>query len=95
MGWTAGRAPKLKGSVFSSTCATYGVPQTLPITENEPRDPINPYGRTKLAIEWALEDCAAAWGLGATALRYFNAAGAAADGDPVKPPLLNPVDRDA
>ncbi len=66
--------------VFSSTCATYGVPPTVPITEEMPQAPINPYGRTKLAIEWMLRDCATAWGLGSTALRYFNAAGAAADG---------------
>ena len=65
--------------VFSSTCATYGVPPSVPITEAMPQMPINPYGRTKLAIEWMLRDCASAWGLGATALRYFNAAGAAAD----------------
>jgi len=66
--------------VFSSTCATYGVPSVLPIREDAVQNPINPYGRTKLAIEWALRDCASAWGLGATALRYFNAAGAASDG---------------
>ena len=66
--------------VFSSTCAVYGVPPSVPITEDMPKDPINPYGLTKLAIEWALADSSAGWGLGATALRYFNAAGAAADG---------------
>jgi UDP-glucose-4-epimerase GalE len=70
----------VKRIVFSSTCATYGIPQAVPITEDMPQTPINPYGRTKLAIEWMLRDSAAAWGLGATALRYFNAAGAAADG---------------
>ena len=66
--------------VFSSSCATYGMPPAVPITEEMPQTPINPYGRTKLAIEWLLRDSAAAWGLGATALRYFNAAGAAPDG---------------
>ena len=66
--------------VFSSSCATYGVPPAVPITEDMPRVPISPYGRTKLAIEWLLEDCSSAWGLGATALRYFNASGAASDG---------------
>ena len=66
--------------VFSSTCATYGEPANLPITEDMPQSPINPYGHTKLAMEWALRDSATAWGLGACALRYFNAAGAAADG---------------
>lgn len=66
--------------VFSSSCAVYGEPQRTPITEDMPRVPINPYGRTKLAMEWALEDSAAAWGLGSMLLRYFNASGAAADG---------------
>lgn len=65
--------------IFSSSCAVYGVPTRVPITEENPKSPINPYGRTKLAIEWLLEDAAVAWGLGATALRYFNAAGASAD----------------
>ncbi len=65
--------------VFSSTCAIYGVPPAAPITEDMPQCPISPYGRTKLAIEWLLQDSASAWDLGATALRYFNAAGAAAD----------------
>lgn len=70
----------VKRLVFSSTCATYGEPDCVPITEDMPQDPINPYGRTKLAIEWMLRDCATAWGLGATALRYFNASGASSDG---------------
>lgn len=66
--------------VFSSTCATYGVPLTVPITENEPQKPINPYGNGKLAVEFALADYSAAYGWGFAALRYFNAAGAAPDG---------------
>jgi UDP-glucose-4-epimerase GalE len=66
--------------VFSSTCAVYGVPEKLPLTEAMPRNPISPYGASKLAVEHMLEHCAAAWGLGAVALRYFNASGAAADG---------------
>jgi UDP-glucose-4-epimerase GalE len=66
--------------VFSSTCATYGIPTTVPITEEEKQVPINPYGNTKLAIERALADYATAYGIGACSLRYFNAAGAAADG---------------
>lgn len=70
----------IKRLVFSSTCAVYGIPEELPITEDLPKAPINPYGETKLAMEWALADCAAAWGLGSTALRYFNASGAASDG---------------
>ncbi len=73
------RVHEVKTFVFSSSCAVYGVPSSVPITENAARVPISPYGRTKLAIEWVLEDCVAAWGLGATALRYFNAAGASAD----------------
>jgi UDP-glucose-4-epimerase GalE len=66
--------------VFSSTCATYGVPETVPMAEDTPQRPINPYGQSKLAVERALADYAAAYGLGYAALRYFNAAGAAADG---------------
>lgn len=62
--------------VFSSSCATYGVPQHLPIAETTPQAPINPYGRTKLICEWMLEDAAKATGLRYAALRYFNAAGA-------------------
>ncbi|MGD2109079.1 MAG: UDP-glucose 4-epimerase GalE [Phycisphaerae bacterium] len=74
------RAAEVRKLVFSSTCAIYGVPRAVPITEDMPHDPINPYGRTKLAIEWALQDSMKGWGLGATALRYFNAAGASPDG---------------
>jgi len=74
------RSAGVRRLVFSSTCATYGVPETVPIREDHPQLPISPYGHTKLAMEWALADCAAAWGLGACALRYFNACGAAADG---------------
>lgn len=71
---------QVRRMVFSSTCATYGVPERIPITEDAPQRPINPYGASKLAVEWALRDCGTAWGLGACALRYFNACGAAADG---------------
>jgi UDP-glucose-4-epimerase GalE len=66
--------------VFSSTCATYGLPGQVPITEEELQNPINPYGNTKLAVELALKDYAAAYGWGVAILRYFNAAGASADG---------------
>jgi UDP-glucose-4-epimerase GalE len=66
--------------VFSSTCATYGVPQQVPITEEESQRPINPYGTTKLAVERALSDYAAAYQWGYAALRYFNASGATPDG---------------
>jgi UDP-glucose-4-epimerase GalE len=66
--------------VFSSTCATYGVPEKVPITEAEGQRPVNPYGNTKLAFEHALSDYAAAYPFGFCALRYFNASGAAEDG---------------
>jgi len=66
--------------VFSSTCATYGVPDKLPITEDNPQNPINPYGRSKLMVEWILGDCGHAWGLRSACLRYFNASGSSADG---------------
>jgi UDP-glucose-4-epimerase GalE len=61
--------------VFSSTCATYGEPDCVPIAETHPQRPINPYGRTKLTIEQALVDYAPAYGLHSVSLRYFNAAG--------------------
>ncbi|MBW0157318.1 UDP-glucose 4-epimerase GalE [Sedimentimonas flavescens] len=67
--------------VFSSSCATYGTPDTLPIREDAPQRPINPYGRTKLICEWLLRDAAAAHGLRFAALRYFNAAGADPEGE--------------
>jgi UDP-glucose 4-epimerase len=66
--------------VFSGTCAVYGVPERLPVTEDSPKRPISPYGTSKLTVEWLLRDSAEAWGLGSVTLRYFNAAGAAADG---------------
>lgn len=66
--------------VFSSTCATYGVPARLPLTEEMPQVPINPYGQSKLEVEKVLRDCAHAYGMSFAAFRYFNAAGAAADG---------------
>jgi UDP-glucose 4-epimerase len=66
--------------VFSSTTATYGTPTTIPIAETTPQQPINPYGFSKLVVERMLDDYAAAFGIGFAALRYFNAAGAAADG---------------
>ena len=66
--------------VFSSTCATYGVPDRLPITENLPQAPINPYGQTKLDLENVLKAMAVAHGWSFAAFRYFNAAGAAEDG---------------
>lgn len=62
--------------VFSSTCATYGHPQTASINEDHPQTPVNPYGRSKLMVEQILADYATAYGLQYAALRYFNAAGA-------------------
>lgn len=67
--------------VFSSTCATYGPPQSVPMTEEHPQVPINPYGRTKLMAEQLLRDFARAYGLPSVIFRYFNAAGADPDGD--------------
>lgn len=66
--------------VFSSTCATYGIPVQVPISESTPRNPVNPYGFTKMVIERILEDYGRAYGLRFVALRYFNAAGADPDG---------------
>jgi UDP-glucose 4-epimerase len=70
----------VKKFVFSSTCATYGIPDRLPITEDLPQAPINPYGQTKLDVENALKALAHAHGLSSASFRYFNAAGAALDG---------------
>ncbi len=67
--------------VFSSTTATYGEPDVIPIAETTRQDPINPYGFTKLVIERAMADYAHAYGLGYAALRYFNAAGADPSGE--------------
>jgi UDP-glucose 4-epimerase len=66
--------------VFSSTCATFGVPEKLPITETAPQAPINPYGQTKLDVENALKAIAHVGQISFAAFRYFNAAGAAEDG---------------
>lgn len=74
------RATDVKRFVFSSTTATYGQPEIVPIAETTPQNPINPYGFTKLVIEKALADYAAAYGFAYAALRYFNAAGARPDG---------------
>jgi len=62
--------------VFSSTCAVYGIPTAVPIVEQNPREPVNPYGVTKMLFERALEAYAEAYGLRYACLRYFNAAGA-------------------
>lgn len=70
------RAYGIKNVVFSSTCATYGIPSAIPITEEHSQNPINPYGKTKLVIEQLLDDFGAAYGIRSVCLRYFNAAGA-------------------
>ena len=70
----------IKKFVFSSTCATYGVPESVPITEDQPQNPINPYGATKLMVERILQDFARAYDFRSVCLRYFNAAGADPEG---------------
>ncbi len=67
--------------VFSSTCAVYGIPEKIPIDEQTPRDPVNPYGSSKLFFENALEAYSRAYGLRSVSLRYFNAAGADESGE--------------
>jgi UDP-glucose 4-epimerase len=73
-------AAGVKKFIFSSTCATYGIPREMPIVESSPQVPINPYGQTKLDVENVLKSLAHAHGLSFATFRYFNAAGAAEDG---------------
>ncbi len=75
------RAHGCRDIVFSSTCATYGEPREVPIPADHPQEPINPYGRTKLHMEHMMDDYSRAYGMRFAALRYFNAAGAAQEGD--------------
>ena len=75
------RAHDIGQIVFSSSCATYGIPETIPITEDAPQRPINPYGASKLMVEQILSDYGVAYGLKSIALRYFNAAGGDPDGE--------------
>ena len=75
------RAHAIGTIVFSSSCATYGIPKSLPISESQPQQPINPYGMTKLIGEKMLIDYAHAYGLRSIGLRYFNAAGSDPDGE--------------
>jgi UDP-arabinose 4-epimerase len=75
------RQAEVETIVFSSTCAVYGVPDTVPIAETTAKAPLNPYGDTKLAIERVMHWYAGAYGLRYAALRYFNAAGADPDGE--------------
>ncbi len=70
----------IKKFIFSSTCATYGMPERVPITEDTPRQPVNPYGATKMAFEYALDAYSRAYGLRYVTFRYFNAAGADPNG---------------
>ena len=71
----------VKNFIFSSSCATYGEPKEIPITEDHPQHPISPYGRTKFMIEAMLKDFSLAYGMRFISLRYFNAAGADLNGD--------------
>ncbi|MBW4652324.1 MAG: UDP-glucose 4-epimerase GalE [Kaiparowitsia implicata GSE-PSE-MK54-09C] len=73
-------AANVKNFVFSSTCATYGVPTTVPIPEDHPQSPINPYGMTKLMVEHILQDFQVAYDFKSVIFRYFNAAGADPEG---------------
>jgi UDP-arabinose 4-epimerase len=74
------RIAGIRHIVFSSTCATYGTPDVLPITEDTPQRPVNPYGETKLMVERALHWYGKAHDITSVALRYFNAAGADPEG---------------
>jgi UDP-arabinose 4-epimerase len=77
----AARDQGIRHFVFSSTAAVYGIPEAVPIPENEPKRPINPYGESKWMVECMLRDFGAAHGLRSMSLRYFNAAGADLDGE--------------
>ncbi|PST18242.1 UDP-glucose 4-epimerase GalE [Rhizobium sp. JAB6] len=77
---SAAQAAGVKAFVFSSTCATYGLPQSVPLDESHQQVPINPYGRTKYIVEQALADYGQYKGLRSVILRYFNAAGADFEG---------------
>lgn len=69
-----------KRFIFSSTCATYGNPQNIPMDETHPQQPVNPYGTSKFMLEQVLKDCDHAWGLKSVFLRYFNASGCDLEG---------------
>ena len=77
--WSWPREYGVNAFVFSSTCATYGEPQRLPMDESHPQAPVSPYGWTKLMIERASRDISASYGMKYAHLRYFNAAGACPD----------------
>lgn len=75
------RKYQIKNFIFSSTCAVYGEPQVLPLKEDHPLNPINPYGRSKLMVETILKDYSDAYDFNYASLRYFNAAGADPEGE--------------
>jgi len=75
------RAARVGNFVFSSSCATYGIPQIVPIDEDHPQKPVNPYGSSKLMVEQVLRDFELAYGTRSVSLRYFNAAGADPEGE--------------
>jgi UDP-glucose-4-epimerase GalE len=72
---------RCKRFIFSSTCATYGNPQAMPMDESHPQSPVNPYGASKWMLERVLKDCEVAWGLKSVFLRYFNASGCDSSGE--------------
>jgi len=71
----------VKYFIFSSTCSTYGNPLQIPMTEDHPQQPINPYGKSKLMVEQILKDYDKTYGIRHACLRYFNAAGADPEGE--------------
>ncbi|TIX00022.1 MAG: UDP-glucose 4-epimerase GalE [Mesorhizobium sp.] len=77
----AARANSIENIIFSSSCATYGVPEALPVRETSAQNPISPYGRSKLMGEQIISDYASAYGMKFAILRYFNACGADPDGE--------------
>ena len=82
---------KIQKFIFSSTCAVYGIPDKVPITEDTIRNPVNPYGATKLAFEYALEAYARAYKFRYVSFRYFNAAGADEEGLSANSMILKPI----
>jgi UDP-arabinose 4-epimerase len=77
----ATRSAGIENFVFSSSCSTYGIPNTIPIPEDHKQEPVNPYGAGKLMVETMLRDFDTAYGIRSVSLRYFNAAGADPDGE--------------
>src|SRR4051812_12167249 len=75
------RRSGIRNLIFSSSCTVYGTPESLPISEMQRLDPVNPYGMTKYAAERMIQDFACAYGIRAVSLRYFNAAGCDPEGE--------------